>query len=44
MAVGRKSGLYGALLCGRGLSSMLMGGGLKAGMPNSAVNRLLNQS
>ena len=44
MASGSKSGVYRALLCGLGLSSMVMGGRFKAGIPKSAVKGLLNQS
>ena len=37
MVAGSRSGEYRALLCGRGLLSMVMGGICKAGLPKSAV-------
>ena len=43
MAAWIRSGVYQSLLCGPGLSSMVMGGRFKAGMPKSALKGLLNQ-
>ena len=43
MAAGSRSGVYRALLCGRGLSSMVMGGRCKYGISNSYVKGLSNQ-
>ena len=44
MVSGSRSGVYWALLCGWGLSSMVIGGRRTAGLPKSAVNGLLRQS
>ena len=44
MAAGGRSGVYQALLCGRGLSSMVMGGICKARLTKSAVKVLLKHS
>ena len=44
MADGGRSGLDRYLLSVRGLSSMVMGGIFKAGIPKSARKRLLNHS
>ena len=44
MAAWSRSGTYRYLLCGGGLSSMVMGGRCIAGLPKSAVNGLLKQS
>ena len=41
---GIRSGVYRAHLCGRGLSSMVMGGRYKYGLPNSYVNGLSKKS
>ena len=41
MAAGGRSGVYQALLCGRGLSSMVMGGICKYELHNSFVKELL---
>ena len=43
MVSGSRFGAYWDLLCGGGLSSMVMGGRCIAGIPQSAVNGLLNQ-
>ena len=45
MAAGSRSGAYRALLCaGGGLSSIVMGGGCIAGLPQSDVNVSVKQS
>ena len=43
MAAGSRSGVYKDLLCAQGLSSKLMGGIFKAGLPKSSVKVLLKQ-
>ena len=44
MAAGSKYGVYRVILCGRGLQSMAMVGRFKAGLPQSTIKVLLNQS
>ena len=44
MSDGRRFGAYRNLLCGGGLSSMVMGGRYIPGLPQSAVNGLLKYS
>ena len=43
MAAGSRSGVYKDILCGQGLSSKLMGGIFKAGLPKSSVKVLFKQ-
>ena len=44
MAAGSRSGVYQDLLCWWGLSSMVMGGRFKVGLPKSSVKGFLKQS
>ena len=44
MAAGNRSGVYRDVLCGQGLSYMVMGGIFRSGIPKSGVKVLLNQS
>ena len=44
MAAGGRSGVYRAHLCGQGLSSKIMGGRFKYGIPKSYVKGLFKQS
>ena len=44
MAAGIRYGVYYDILCGGGLSSMVMGGIYKTGLTKSAVKGLLKQS
>ena len=44
MVARSRFGSYQALLCGEGLSSMVMGGRCISGIPQLAVNVLLKQS
>ena len=44
MAAGGRYGVLRDILCGRCLSSKVMGGRFKYGIPNSSIKLLLNQS
>ena len=44
MAAGIRSGVHQDILCGRGISSKVMGGRFKAGLQKSYVKVLLKQS